>query len=129
MNNPWIHLAENLIPNSQLLHCSRPEILHNDIALLHQFQKDIASSLMLEIQTYRPLIPVDSSEIIRYWSCIGFPGVAFGAGFPVPRIIAAVGIFDFDYGGTIVGQDLSAEGGGEDAGEVEDFDAFEGAVG
>ena len=43
--------------------------------------------------------------------------------------VADGGLFDFDDGGAVVGEDLRAEGAGEDAGEVQDPCAVKGEVG
>ena len=119
VHEPRVQPGERLVPEAELVHRSRPEVLEEHVALARERLKDLASLGRLEVQGDALLVAVDRHEVRR---------LALDERRPAARVVALAGLLDLDDLGAHVTEHHGAEGTGEDAGEVENADTGEGRL-
>ena len=115
-----IPLVQRVPAVAQLLHRAGPEVLDDDVGLLEQLLEDRAVLVVLEVERDRFLAAVDRGEVGR----LAVDERAVGAG-----VVAALGRLDLDHPGAHLRHQEGAVGAGEDARQVDDGDARQGAGG
>ena len=115
-----ILLVQSVPAVAQLLHRAGAEVLDHDVGLLEQLLEDLAVGVALEVEGDAFLAAVDRGEIGR---------LAVDEGTVGTGVVATLGRFDLDHPGAHLGHQQGAVGSGQDAGEVDDDDARQGAFG
>ena len=109
-----VQTRERTVPETELVHRPRSEVLEQHVALLRQLPEDLAPLRRLEVQGDALLAPVHRHEVRR---------LAPDERRPAARVIALAGLLDLDHLGAHVAEHHRAEGAREDAGEVEHANA------
>ena len=115
-----ILLVQGVPAVAQLLHRAGPEVLDDHVGLFEQLLEDLALLVVLEVERDAFLAAVDRGEVGR----LALDERPVGA-----RVVAALGRFDLDHPRAHLGHQQGAVGAGQDARQVDDDDARQGALG
>ena len=105
-----------LVADAQAIDHAGPEGLDHHIGALSQAQGHLQTMRMLEVELHAFLAAMGIGEIHRH-------AVALGTDLPVR--FAAVGGFELDHLGAVIGHHLGQCRAGQEQGQIENLDAFE----
>ena len=118
IDQPRIGRRDRRIVEAEFLHHAAGEILHHHVGLRDQFARNLQRRRVGEIERDTALVAIEAEK-----------RRALAADFRVlivPRIVAAIRVFDLDHLGAEIGQRLRTGGSGDNPGEVDNQQTIEG---
>ncbi len=110
--------GQRLVPEAPALERAGPEVLEDDVAVLREPGRHVAALRLAEVEDDRALVAADR----------GPPeAVAVAGDAPAAHRVALAGRLDLDDVGSVVAEELPGERAGDEAAQLEDADARQGA--